>query len=167
MDLERLFAGRPARGPAERAPSLRARWADPAHRAALHARGRDAFGSSLVPTGDDAAELQAVRALLSLADRWTFARALHPEHAAPVPHLAHAPAAQAARVRSAGAAQAPGPGPARGRRGPEHHLRRRDGFKLTDRRGTRATVMDEVDYCVYLPRARQGLLLQGLPRQGP
>ena len=41
--------------------------------------GKASFASSLITSGDDAAELQAVRALLSLADRWTYARALHPE----------------------------------------------------------------------------------------
>ncbi|MBX7196374.1 MAG: FAD-dependent oxidoreductase, partial [Sandaracinaceae bacterium] len=32
---------------------------------------------------------------------------------------------------------------------PEHHLRHRDGFKLTDRRMSRLEVRNEVEYCLY------------------
>jgi NADPH-dependent glutamate synthase beta subunit-like oxidoreductase/NAD(P)H-flavin reductase len=33
--------------------------------------------------------------------------------------------------------------------GPDHHLRRRDGFKLTDPRATPREALDEVHYCLY------------------
>jgi NADPH-dependent glutamate synthase beta subunit-like oxidoreductase/NAD(P)H-flavin reductase len=33
--------------------------------------------------------------------------------------------------------------------GPQHHLRFRDGFKLTDQRMTQKEVLREVDYCIY------------------
>jgi NADPH-dependent glutamate synthase beta subunit-like oxidoreductase len=33
--------------------------------------------------------------------------------------------------------------------GPEEHRRRRDGFKLTDRRMRPLEVLDQVDYCIY------------------
>jgi len=34
-------------------------------------------------------------------------------------------------------------------RGLDHHLRRREGFALTDPRGTKREVLNEVDYCLY------------------
>ena len=49
--------------------------------------------------------------------------------------------------------------------GPDHERRERDGFALTDRRGDPRMVEQEIDYCLLLPRARQGLVQQGPPRQ--
>ncbi len=66
--------------------------------------GKEAFGSSLVTQGDDTAELQAVRDLLSLADRWTLRPRAAPRRCKELFHrLDHAPRAQAAGVRPAGA----------------------------------------------------------------
>ena len=46
-------------------------------------------------------------------------------------------------------------------------LRRRDGFGLTDPRFTpRRESLSEIHYCVLLPRARQGLVLEGTSQQG-
>ncbi len=104
------------------------------------AAGKDAFGSTLV--GDDATQ---VRGLLTLADRWTYAKALfsHDFHGwstitQPKPlvfdKLVELKAADANMPEAF--------------EGPDQHLRRRDGFKLTDPRADRRTVMGEVDYCV-------------------
>jgi NADPH-dependent glutamate synthase beta subunit-like oxidoreductase/NAD(P)H-flavin reductase len=167
MDLERLFSGSL---PAERQPraeALRTRWA--ALRTALLStpEGRQAFGSSLVTQGDDAAELQAVRALLSLADRWTYARALHPEqkelfhrwptHRLPKPLVfdqlvqLHRPEPDLPEVAE----------------GPEEHLRYREGFKLTDRRGTVRDVMNEVDYCVICHEREKDSCSKGFKAKDP
>lgn len=167
MELERLFAGQLPAEAKERAEPLRARWA--ALRASLLAtpEGRDAFGSSLVTHGDDAAELQAVRALLSLVDRWTYARSLHPEtkglfhswatHRLPKP-LAFEQLVELER---------PNPELPEVMQGPERHLRHRDGFKLTDRRGTRRDVMGEVDYCVLCHEREKDSCSSGFKAKDP
>ncbi len=104
------------------------------------AHGRQEFGATLV-----SGHLQQVRGLLSLFDRWMWARAtfthtfagwstvtqpkpLNPQALVELHHpLADMPEAI---------------------EGPPQHLRRRDGFKLTDRRADARTVMGEVEYCV-------------------
>ena len=50
--------------------------------------------------------------------------------------------------------------------GPDEKLRRRDGFALTDARYTRARGAERDPLLRALPRARQGLLLEGHSRQG-
>jgi NADPH-dependent glutamate synthase beta subunit-like oxidoreductase/NAD(P)H-flavin reductase len=167
MELERLFS---SALPAERqsqAPALRERW-DTLRTALLSTpEGRDAFGSSLVMKGDDAAELQAVRALLSLADRWTFARALHPE----LQHLFHTwpthrlpkPLVFDQLVQL----HRPDPNLPEAAEGSEHHLRFRDGFKLTDRRGTVRDAMNEVDYCVICHEREKDSCSKGFKAKDP
>lgn len=163
MELERLFSGGLPAEEQAKADALRARWT--ALRAALvaTAEGRDAFGSSLVTQGDDAAELQAVRALLSLADRWTYARALHPEtkdqfHTWPT-HRVPKPLVFDQLVQL----QRPDAELPEATEGLEHHLRHRDGFKLTDRRGTQRDVMNEVDYCVLCHEREKDSCSKGFP----
>ncbi|HSP79581.1 MAG TPA: FAD-dependent oxidoreductase [Myxococcaceae bacterium] len=167
MELERLFSGNLPAGSEEKAAALRERWKG--LRAALLAppEGKEAFGSSLVTHGDDAAELQAVRALLSLADRWTYARALHPEtkelfhkwatHRVPKPlvfdQLVHLERPDEALPEAT--------------QGPDSHLRFRDGFKLTDRRGTRRDVMGEVDYCVICHERQKDSCSSGIAAKAP
>ncbi|MCP3098730.1 FAD-dependent oxidoreductase [Myxococcus sp. K15C18031901] len=167
MELERLFSGNLPSQEQEKAEALRARWA--AIRAALLAtqEGRDAFGSSLVTHGDDAAELQAVRALLSLADRWTYARALHPEtkeqfHTWPT-HRIPKPLVFDQLVQL----QRPDAELPEATEGLAHHLRHRDGFKLTDRRGTPRDVMNEVDYCVLCHERQKDSCSKGFPAKDP
>jgi NADPH-dependent glutamate synthase beta subunit-like oxidoreductase/NAD(P)H-flavin reductase len=101
------------------------------------AEGKDAFGSSLV--GEPVAQ---VRALLSLLDRWTWARAsfTHTFHGwstitQPKPLIAD----KLVELKVTAEATF---------EGPDQHLRRRDGFGLTDPRGDVRAVMSEVDYCV-------------------
>jgi NADPH-dependent glutamate synthase beta subunit-like oxidoreductase/NAD(P)H-flavin reductase len=167
MDLERLFSGSLSAEHQSRAEPLRARWV--ALRTALLSthEGREAFGSSLVTQGDDAAELQAVRALLSLADRWTYARALHPEakelfHVWPT-HRVPKPLVFDQLVQL----HRPDPNLPETTEGPEHHLRFRDGFKLTDRRGTRRDVMNEVDYCVICHEREKDSCSRGFVAKDP
>ncbi|MDY7230471.1 FAD-dependent oxidoreductase [Hyalangium rubrum] len=167
MDLERLFGGSLPAEQQSRAEGLRTRWA--ALRTALLStpEGREAFGSSLVTQGDDAAELQSVRALLSLADRWTYARALHPEakelfHAWPT-HRVPKPLVFDQLVQL----HRPDPNLPEVAEGPEHHLRHRDGFKLTDRRGTPRDVMNEVDYCVICHEREKDSCSKGFKAKDP
>ncbi len=167
MDLERLFAGALPAEQQPRAQALRERWV--ALRAALLStpEGREAFGSSLVTHGEDAAELQAVRALLSLADRWTYARALHPEakelfHTWPT-HRVPKPLVFDQLVQL----HRPDPALPEAAEGPEHHLRHRDGFKLTDRRGTSRDVMNEVDYCVICHEREKDSCSRGFRAKDP
>ena len=50
--------------------------------------------------------------------------------------------------------------------GPASHRRRRDGFKLTDRRMARAReVADEVDYCIYCHERDKDSCSKGFARQ--
>jgi len=163
MDLERLFSGNLPAEEQAKAEALRARWS--ALRASLTAtsEGREAFGSSLVTQGDDAAELQAVRALLSLADRWTYARALHPAtkeqfHTWPT-HRIPKPLVFDQLVQL----QRPDAELPEATEGLHHHLRHRDGFKLTDRRGTSRDVMNEVDYCVLCHERQKDSCSTGFP----
>ncbi|NTX00991.1 FAD-dependent oxidoreductase [Myxococcus sp. CA040A] len=163
MELERLFSGNLPAEEQAKAEALRARWS--ALRTSLTAtpEGREAFGSSLVTQGDDAAELQSVRALLSLADRWTYARALHPEtkeqfHTWPT-HRVPKPLVFDQLVQL----QRPDAALPEATEGLPHHLRHRDGFKLTDRRGTARDVMNEVDYCVLCHERQKDSCSTGFP----
>jgi NADPH-dependent glutamate synthase beta subunit-like oxidoreductase/NAD(P)H-flavin reductase len=167
MDLERLFAGSLPAELQPRAEAMRARWAALREGLVSTPEGKEAFGSSLVTHGDDAAELQAVRALLALADRWTYARALHPEtkdvfhtwstHRIPKPLVFD----QLVQLKR------PDPQLPEITEGDEHHLRHRDGFKLTDRRGTPRDVMNEVDYCVICHERSKDSCSKGFPAKDP
>ncbi|WP_223644162.1 FAD-dependent oxidoreductase [Corallococcus sp. EGB] len=167
LDLERLFTGNLPPGQQERAPALRERWATLRTALTGTREGLEAFGSSLVTRGDDAAELQSVRALLSLADRWTYARALHPEtralfHTWPTLRLPK-PLVFDQLVQL----QRPDARMEEMTEGLEHHLRHRDGFKLTDRRGTSRDVMNEVDYCVLCHERQKDSCSKGFPAKDP
>jgi NADPH-dependent glutamate synthase beta subunit-like oxidoreductase/NAD(P)H-flavin reductase len=167
MDLERLLSGTLPPEAQPRTEELRARWLALRESLLSTAEGKEAFGSSLVTKGDDAADLQAVRALLALADRWTYARALHPEtkelfhkwatHRLPKP-LVFDQLVQLER---------PDADLPEATQGPEHHLRFRDGFKLTDRRGTPRDVMGEVDYCVICHEREKDSCSKGFKAKDP
>ncbi|MEN9798700.1 MAG: hypothetical protein RL653_2396, partial [Pseudomonadota bacterium] len=51
--------------------------------------------------------------------------------------------------------------------GPGHHLRPRDGFKLTDRRAGHREVMDQVDYCVLCHAREKDSCSRGFPAKDP
>ena len=121
--------------------------------------GTDAFGSSLV--GEPLAQ---VKALLSLVDRWMFARAsfthtfegwstvtqqrpLIPDKLVEL-HL-------------------PDPSTPEVFEGPEHHLRRRDGFTLTDPRADARHVMAEVDTCVLCHEREKDSCSKGFKEKDP
>ncbi len=153
MQLERQFATpTPDTAANERFAALRTRLlSTPA--------GKDAFGSTLV--GD---ELTQVRGLLALADRWTWARATftHTFHewttiTQPKPlvfdklvELKH-----------------PEPTMPEVLEGPDSHLRRRDGFKLTDERFDTRHVMGEVDYCVICHEREKDSCSTGFKEKDP
>ena len=121
--------------------------------------GADVFGSTLV--GD---ELTQVRGLLSLADRWTYARALFTHTFAgwstirqPQP-LVFDKLVEVTR---------PDPVIPEAIEGPHHHLRRRDGFKLTDKRASTREVMGEVDYCVICHEREKDSCSTGIKAKDP
>ncbi|OJH40954.1 FAD-dependent oxidoreductase [Cystobacter ferrugineus] len=170
MDLERVFSGSAGNLPPltpEQSEALRARWTG--LRAALLSapEGKEAFGSSLVQQGSDEAELQSVRNLLSLADRWTYARALHPEmkelfHKWPT-HRVPKPLVFDQLVQL----ERPDANMPEAMQGSDHHLRYRDGFKLTDPRGTQREVMGEVDYCVICHERKKDSCSSGFVAKDP
>ncbi len=121
--------------------------------------GRQAFGSTLV--GD---ELTQVRGLLALADRWTYARAsfTHTFHgwstiAQPKP-LSFDRLVEL-KVPDANMPEA--------FEGPDQHLRRRDGFTLTDQRFGPREVMNEVDYCVVCHEREKDSCSTGFREKDP
>ncbi len=141
MRLERAFAQK-----ADEA--ARKSWAE--LKAALLGtpEGKDAFGSSLLPHGSDADELKAIRNLLQLADRWTFARALHPEGKKQIARWSTHQLPKPLDYQHLVELKRPEPDRPEVMEGPDEHRRRRDGFQLTDRRMDVRQVMNEVDYCV-------------------
>jgi NADPH-dependent glutamate synthase beta subunit-like oxidoreductase/NAD(P)H-flavin reductase len=102
--------------------------------------GKATFASTLVPGG-----VEAARGLLSLADRWTYARAKYT-------HLFHgwSTIAQPQPLVFDKLVELKTPDPAMPEmvEGPPEHMRRRDGFKLTDPRASQREVMDQIDYCI-------------------
>lgn len=150
LDVERLFAGQLPKGDdlELRARTLRERWATLRTALLSTDAGKAAFGSSLVSHGDDAQELAAVRALISLADRWTYARALHPQGKKQIAHWQSHKQPKALHFEQLVELEHPDPALPEAVEGPEHHRRRRDGFKLTEPRAGHREVMAEVDYCI-------------------
>lgn len=153
LQIERHFGGHKSSDAAV------TRWT--ALRAALLSTkaGTDAFGSTLV--GDD---LTQVRGLLSLADRWTWARAsfTHTFHGwstirQPLPlipdKLVELRVPDASRPHAF--------------EGPDQHLRRRDGFALTDERFGKREVMNEVDYCVVCHEREKDSCSKGIKDKEP
>jgi len=49
--------------------------------------------------------------------------------------------------------------------GPGHHLRARDGFKLTDPRMTQKEVLREIDYCIYCHQREKDSCTKGFPEK--
>ncbi|MGA9523643.1 MAG: FAD-dependent oxidoreductase, partial [Myxococcaceae bacterium] len=171
MDLEKMFAGQlaaPADGQLEsRITELRARWT--AIRASLLStdEGKAAFGSTLVAQGTDAEELVAVRGLLSLADRWTYARAAHPEAAKKVKGWTTQHLPKPVDFNKLVQLELPDPERPEILEGPDHELRRRDGFRLTDDRGTKRQVMNEVEYCVICHEREKDSCSKGFKAKDP
>ncbi|MFL5318203.1 MAG: FAD-dependent oxidoreductase [Myxococcaceae bacterium] len=129
--------------------------------------GRAEFGSSLVMANTAVQQLFGVRALISLFDRWTFARALHPEGQHQIhgwsTHQIPKPLDYGKLVEL----KVPNPDMPEGFEGPDQHLRRRDGFKLTDRRMDERQVMDQVDYCVICHEREKDTCSKGFLAKDP
>ncbi|MHB1846741.1 MAG: FAD-dependent oxidoreductase [Deltaproteobacteria bacterium] len=98
------------------------------------------------PPGDALAE---VRAALDLLDRYTFARCLVPEERARLHGWASLELPKAVDHAALVEIVRPDPTLPEAFVGPMETRRRRDGFKLTDRRGERLEIRSEVDYCLY------------------
>jgi NADPH-dependent glutamate synthase beta subunit-like oxidoreductase/NAD(P)H-flavin reductase len=105
---------------------------------------------------------------LSLADRWTYARALHPEakHALKG-WTTHALPKQIPNFDALVELERPEAKLPEAIEGPAHHMRRRDGFKLTDPRATRREVMDQVDYCVICHEREKDSCSKGFKAKDP
>jgi NADPH-dependent glutamate synthase beta subunit-like oxidoreductase/NAD(P)H-flavin reductase len=159
LRLERCFAGQLKDEDPE---PLRQRWR--ALREALLStpEGKEAFGSSLVGT-----ELDGVRALLSLCDRWTFARALHPDGQRALEKLATHVQPKPLVFDKLVELKLPDPSLPEAAEGLDHHLRRRDGFKLTDRRYDARRVMGEVEYCILCHEREKDSCTRGFPAKDP
>ncbi|MBX7097686.1 MAG: FAD-dependent oxidoreductase [Myxococcaceae bacterium] len=140
-------------------PELRATWAALRSQLLATPEGTAAFGSTLV--GDDVTQ---VRGLLSLADRWTWARATyaHDFHGWST-MLLPKPLVYDKLVEL----KFPEPTMTEVIEGPDQHLRRRDGFKLTDRRMDHRAVMGEVNYCVFCHEREKDSCSSGFPTKDP
>src|SRR6185312_6885863 len=90
-----------------------------------------------------------VSAALSLLDRWTFARMLHPEGKTQLHGWVSHQQPKSLDFAKLVEMQNPEPTMPEAHEVLHHHLRRRDGFKLTDRRYPLRQVANEVDYCLY------------------
>ena len=161
MELERLFAGQPVKSP-ERAAELREQWSRV--RAALleTAEGREAFGSTLL-----AEELEAVRGLLGLADRWTFARSLNPGTKNHFEHWSTHRLAKPLDFAHLVPLVHPDPELPEAIEGKDEHLRRRDGFALTDKRMSPREVMGEVEYCILCHEREKDTCSTGFKAKDP
>ncbi len=169
LQLERCFSGQLAKTPEGEAQgqALRERWQSIRAAALSTQAGKDAFGSSLLPKGTDAEELQAVRNLLSLADRWTYARTLHPRGKQALKSWATHAVPKPLQFDALVELKHPDPKLPEAVEGPDAHLRRRDGFELTDRRMTQRQVMGEVDYCVICHEREKDSCSKGFPAKDP
>jgi NADPH-dependent glutamate synthase beta subunit-like oxidoreductase/NAD(P)H-flavin reductase len=151
MHLEKAYAS--PEGPS---PEQRDRWTKISN--ALKSKP-DVYGSTLAGS-----ELDGIRGLLALADRWTYARAkfTHAFHGwstieQPKPldfeHLVQLKAADP-KIPEAW-------------EGPDEHLRKRDGFKLTDRRGSTRFVMGHTEYCVICHEREKDSCSKGFKEKDP
>src|SRR6185295_9994662 len=150
LEFERLFSGQLKQEP----PGLRDRWA------AL----QKALLADLLAPGDDLAQ---VRSLISLLDRWTFARALHPQARRELEKYATHVQPKPLVFDKLVELHHPDPALPEAAEGHEHHLRRRDGFKLTDRRYGTRRVMAEVEYCILCHEREKDSCARGIPAKDP
>ena len=157
MQIERQLG--PQHPPAPPEPAVAARWADLESALLSTGDGRDTFGSILTPGG-----LEAVRGLLSLADRWTWARArfTHRFHGWSTIHQPK-PLVFDALVEL----RTPDPALPELHEGPDSLLRRRDGFKLTDARASAREVMNEIEYCVICHERERDSCSRGFKEKPP
>ncbi|MDQ3265767.1 MAG: FAD-dependent oxidoreductase [Myxococcota bacterium] len=166
LRIERLFAGQLPKGPEQEA-QLRTQWAQLRAELLSTAEGKEAFGSTLVSSEDDAGALIAVRGLLNLADRWTYGKLVHdrahPQGDAWSTQYVHKPLNFDQLVHL----QHPNSDLPEAAEGPDEHLRRRDGFKLTDRRGGPRKVMGEIDYCIFCHQREKDSCSRGFKNKDP
>ncbi len=121
--------------------------------------GKTTFGSTLVPGG-----LDAVKGLLSLADRWTYARAKF-SHLFHDWSTVHQP--KPLVFDKLVELKTPNPDMPELLEGPHEHLRRRDGFKLTDPRASQREVMGEIDYCIICHERERDSCSKGFKEKDP
>jgi len=169
LDIERLFAGQLAKTPGHEAQVevLRDRWRTLRASLLSTEAGKVAFEPSVSFQGTDSEELKAVRALLSILDRWTFARSLHPQGRREIrnwsTHLLPKPLAYDRLVEL----KRPLPASPGVLEGPEEELRHREGFKLTDRRYENRRIMAEIDYCVLCHEREKDSCAKGFKSSDP
>ncbi len=151
MHLEKAFAA-----PEGARVEQKDRWAE----LKLALKGApEMFGSTLA--GDD---LSGIRGLLALCDRWTYARAMftHSLHGWSTIH--QPPPLVFDKLVQLKVAD---PNIPEAYEGPDETLRRRDGFKLTDRRMNTREVMNEVEYCVICHEREKDSCSKGFKEKDP
>ena len=96
----------------------------------------------------DEPEASALRAALDLLERWSFARSLHPDGKKQIRDWVSYRLPKALDYSALVETERPERELPELAEGPAAHRRRRDGFKLTDRRASPLEVEAEVDYCL-------------------
>jgi NADPH-dependent glutamate synthase beta subunit-like oxidoreductase/NAD(P)H-flavin reductase len=153
MRLERHFAGQAVD------PQLGAQFATLRTTLLSSDAGKSAFGSTLL-----GAELDQVKGLLALADRWTWARATFTHTFHGWATITQPKALMPDKLVELTVPDAALP---EAFEGPEVHLRRRDGFALTDPRFDTRHVMGEVDYCVICHEREKDSCSSGFKEKDP
>jgi NADPH-dependent glutamate synthase beta subunit-like oxidoreductase/NAD(P)H-flavin reductase len=99
--------------------------------------------------GDDpSSDLSRVERLLAVLEDWAFARAADPAGRRQIRSWVSYHVPEELDYRNLVRAEHPNPDIPEMIRGPEDRMRRRDGFRLTDRRMTPRQILDEAHYCV-------------------
>ncbi|HWV37861.1 MAG TPA: FAD-dependent oxidoreductase [Vulgatibacter sp.] len=160
MDAQKLCDRRPAPAAEQIPPAYAAR--SRAIRAA--ARANDAL-SSLLDGGADAEGVegdgQVVRNALTLLDRWCYARSLHPEGREAIRGWSTYRIPKKTVYEDLVQLGHPQPEMPEAMASP--HLRRRDGFALTDAGATARQVRAEADYCLICHERSKDSCSKGLP----
>ncbi|HVO29816.1 MAG TPA: FAD-dependent oxidoreductase, partial [bacterium] len=106
-----------------------------------------------------------VRAALDLLERWSFARSLHPEGKKQIHEWASYRFPRALDYENLVDLERPDAAIPETTEGPHDHRRRRDGFKLTDRRASFREVEGEVEYCLYCHEREKDSCSKGFPEK--
>ena len=159
---------------------------EPAAYASFHARARKLSAASSVspvpavpaeltaalshgePPAPPAASLAYARTLLDLFDRWSYARAKHPEAARELKRWPTFKLPLAVELEHLVEVAHPDAALPEAIEGLPEHARRRDGFALTDRRMNAREVQGEVEYCLYCHKTQKDTCSHGFKEKaGP
>ncbi len=166
LDMQKLYDRRPVPAAAEIPARFAARSA--AIREAVLARPAlaDLASGEAAAAGVDG-DGQLVRNLLGAIDRFCYARSLHPDGKREIHGWATYKLPKKWDFEHLVEVKRPLPQLPEAIVGPEHELRRRDGFKLTDDRGTRRQVLSEIGYCIICHERSKDSCSKGFPEKAP